>query len=96
MGSGVYVLTGFIMSTYTGPAIVISFLIAGICSFLSGLCYAELASRVPRSGSAYIYIYVTIGEFLAFIIGWDVILEYVIGLKQICFLKTLNTINFQL
>lgn len=75
----IFFLKGNIIAKYTGPSIIVSFLLAGVCSFLAGLCYAELGSRVPRSGSAYVYIYVTIGEFLAFFIGWDVILEYIIG-----------------
>jgi APA family basic amino acid/polyamine antiporter len=79
IGTGIFVLTGHAAAQYAGPAVVISFVIAGIVSALAALCYAELASTVPVSGSAYTYVYATLGEFLAWIIGWGLILEYALG-----------------
>jgi len=79
IGTGIFVLTGHAAATQAGPAIVLSFVVAGIVSALAALCYAELASTVPVSGSAYTYVYATLGEFLAWIVGWGLILEYALG-----------------
>jgi basic amino acid/polyamine antiporter, APA family len=79
VGTGIFVLTGHAAAVNAGPALVISFVVAGIVSALAALCYAELASTVPIAGSAYTYTYATLGEFIAWIIGWDLILEYSVG-----------------
>ena len=76
IGAGIFVLTGQAAAQYAGPAIVISFIISGLGCLFAGLCYAEFAAMIPIAGSAYTYAYATIGEFLAWIIGWDLILEY--------------------
>ena len=79
IGAGIFVLTGHAAATNAGPAIGISFILGGIACTFAGLCYAEMASTVPIAGSAYTYAYATMGEFIAWIIGWDLILEYAFG-----------------
>src|SRR4051794_23010741 len=79
IGTGIFVLTGEAAAQHAGPAIVLSMMLAGFASALAGLCYAEFASTVPIAGSAYTYGYATLGEFIAWIIGWDLILEYALG-----------------
>lgn len=76
IGAGIFVLTGTAAAQYAGPAIVLSFVLAGLGCLFAGLCYAEFASMIPVAGSAYTYGYATLGEFVAWIIGWDLILEY--------------------
>lgn len=79
IGTGIFVLTGQAAGRHSGPAVVISMILAGLVSALAALCYSEFASSVPISGSAYTYSYATLGEFVAWIIGWDLILEYAFG-----------------
>jgi APA family basic amino acid/polyamine antiporter len=79
IGTGIFVLTGTAAAHNAGPAILISFLLAAVACVFSGLCYAEFASMIPVAGSAYIYAYATLGEFVAWMIGWDLVLEYALG-----------------
>jgi APA family basic amino acid/polyamine antiporter len=79
IGAGIFVLTGTVAATNSGPAIALSFAIAGIACALAALCYAEFASTVPVAGSAYTFSYATFGELIAWIIGWDLVLEFTIG-----------------
>jgi APA family basic amino acid/polyamine antiporter len=79
IGAGIFVLTGHAAAANAGPGIALSFILGGIACAFAGLCYAEMASTVPIAGSAYTYSYATMGEFIAWILGWDLVLEYAIG-----------------
>ncbi len=79
VGTGIFILTGVAAHDKTGPALVVSFMVAGLACVLSALCYAEFASMAPVAGSAYTYAYATLGELLAWIIGWDLVLEYTVA-----------------
>jgi len=83
IGAGIFVLTGTAAAQYAGPAIVLSFVLAGLGCVFAGLCYAEFASMIPIAGSAYTYGYATLGEFVAWIIGWDLILEYLFAASTV-------------
>ena len=79
IGAGIFVLTGHAAAANAGPAVTLSFVLGAVACGFAGLCYAEMASTVPISGSAYTYAYATLGELMAWIIGWDLILEYAVG-----------------
>src|SRR5690606_31187528 len=79
IGAGLFSITGMAAANYAGPGIMISFIIAAIGCGFAGLCYAEFSSIIPVAGSAYTYTFATMGEFLAWIIGWDLVLEYAVG-----------------
>ena len=79
IGAGIFVLTGLAANVYAGPGLILSFVFAGIGCALAALCYAEFASMVPVAGSACTYAYATLGELFAWIIGWDLVLEYAVA-----------------
>ncbi|MDR0766326.1 MAG: amino acid permease [Odoribacteraceae bacterium] len=79
IGAGLFSLTGIAAAEHAGPAVILSFVVAGVACLFSALCYAEFASMIPVAGSAYTYSYATFGEFMAWIIGWDLVLEYSLG-----------------
>ncbi|MBN1608997.1 MAG: amino acid permease [Polyangiaceae bacterium] len=83
IGAGIFVLTGTAAARFAGPAIVLSFVLAGLGCLFAGLCYSELAAMIPVAGSAYTYAYATLGELFAWIIGWDLILEYLFGASTV-------------
>ena len=83
VGAGIFVLTGIGAGEYAGPAVILSFVLAGVAAAFAALCYAEFASMIPLSGSAYTYARATLGEFAAWMIGWDLILEFGIGVTPV-------------
>ncbi len=99
IGTGIFVLTGIGAATRAGPGLTISFVIAGIVAGLAALCYAEVSSKVPIAGSAYTYTYSTLGELFAWIVGWDLVLEYALGAATVSvgwsgyFTYILHTLN---
>src|ERR1700744_2573325 len=100
IGAGIFVLTGQAAALHAGPAVALSFVIAGITCAFAGLCYAEFASIIPIAGSAYTYGYATLGELVAWIIGWDLVLEYAFGAATVAsgwsgyFLSLLSQLGF--
>ena len=94
VGAGIFVITGHAAAQYAGPAVTLSFMLAGLTCAFAGLCYAEFASLIPIAGSAYTYAYSTLGEIFAWIIGWDLILEYSLGATTVAIGWSGYVVNF--
>src|SRR6202012_1000824 len=94
VGAGIFVLTGHAAAANAGPAITLSFVLAGIVCACAGLCYAEMASTVPVAGSAYTYAYATMGELIAWIVGWDLIFEYALGAATVAWAWSGYVVSF--
>jgi len=84
IGTGIFVLTGLVAAQYSGPGVVFTFIFAAVACVFAGLCYAEFAAMIPVAGSAYTYGYATLGEIFAWMIGWDLVLEYAFGAATVC------------
>src|ERR1700744_2745271 len=84
IGTGIFVLTGTAAANYAGPGVVYAFILAAVGCVFAGLCYAEFSAMIPVAGSAYTYGYATLGEIFAWIIGWDLVLEYAFGAATVC------------
>src|ERR1051325_4099890 len=101
IGAGIFVLSG-LGAHYAGPGLMLSFVLAGLGCAFAGLCYAEFAAMIPLAGSAYTYAYATLGELLAWIIGWDLTLEYAMGASTVSsgwsnhFIELLNIFNIKM
>src|SRR5271157_2148718 len=102
IGAGIFVMTGRVAANDAGPGVLVSFTIAGFACALAAFCYAEFASMAPVAGSAYTYAYATLGEILAWIIGWDLILEYAMGASTVSsgwsnhFIELLNIFHIKM
>src|SRR5690349_20677312 len=94
IGAGLFSITGIAAANQAGPAITISFIVAALGCAFAGLCYAEFASMIPVAGSAYTYSYATMGEFIAWIIGWDLVLEYALGAATVAICWSRYLIKF--
>ena len=95
IGAGIFVLTGNAAAQYAGPGVVMSMVAAGVACGFAGLCYAEFASMIPIAGSAYTYGYATLGELVAWIIGWDLMLEYLFGAATVAAPNRYSSIRSQ-
>src|ERR1700745_3501289 len=94
IGAGLFSLTGIAAADHAGPAVVLSFVVAAIRCALAGVCYSEFATMIPIAGSAYTYAYATMGELLAWIIGWDLVIEYAIGAATVSVSWSAHVVGF--
>jgi basic amino acid/polyamine antiporter, APA family len=94
IGAGIFVLTGTVAATNAGPAVALSFVLAGLGCLFAGLCYAEFAAMIPIAGSAYTYAYATLGEFIAWLVGWNLVLEYMFGSSTVAVGWSGHLVNF--